>query len=197
MNFQRIIEHDSDEDVTEATLADHMDEIDDDLYILIISQIESALPVQDDPRTPASDSNVSFQHMPTTQHVRLPQLHLKTFNGDVSQWVAYINLFDAIVHQNPTLSSVLKFQYLLSTLTAEPLNLIKNLNISAANYPIVYQLLKDRYHNTCRLSTLHLNALLDLPNITIGNTKSLRNFLNMYAEHSHLLVHFNVTSPQQ
>lgn len=72
MNFQRIIEHGSDEDVTEATLADHMDEI-NDLYMSIISQIKSVLPVQDDPRTPASDSNVSFQHMPTTQHVRLPQ----------------------------------------------------------------------------------------------------------------------------
>lgn len=102
LNFQRIIEHGSDEDVTEATLADHMDEI-NDLYMSIISQIKSALPVQDDPRTPASDSNVSFQHMPTTQHVRLPQLDLKTFNGDVSQWVAYINLFDTTVHQNPTL----------------------------------------------------------------------------------------------
>lgn len=135
--------------------------------------------------------------MPTTQHVHLPQLDLKTFNGDVSQWVTYINLFDTTVHQNPTLSSVLKFQYLLSSLTAEPLNLIINLNISAANYPIVYQLLKDRYHSTHRLYTLHLNALLDLPNITIGNTKSLRNFLNLFAEHSQFSVHFNVTSPQQ
>lgn len=48
LNFQRTIEHGSDEDVTEATLADHMDEI-NDLYISIISQIESALPVLDDP----------------------------------------------------------------------------------------------------------------------------------------------------
>lgn len=100
---------------------------------------------------------------PAAQHVRLPLVDLKTFNGDVANWLAYINLFDATVHQNPALPSVLKFQYLLSSLTDEPLNLIKSLNISAVNYPIAYQLLKDRYHNSRRVSSLHLNGVLDLP----------------------------------
>jgi hypothetical protein len=188
-NCQRIIEHEG-EDISESELSSDIDSI-NDLYVEIVSQIESLLPPED-PLSPTSAANSSFQHMPSAQqHVRLPQLDLKTFNGDVSNWVAYINLFDATVHQNPTLSSVLKFQYLLSSLTDEPLSLIKSLNISAANYPIAYQLLRDRYHNARRLSTLHLNAILDLPNITVGHTKGLRNFLNSFAEHTQSLGALN------
>lgn len=129
----------------------------------IVSQIESLLPPED-PLSPTSAANTSFQNFPhTAQHVRLPQLDLKTFDGNVHNWVSYINLFDATVHHNPSLSSVVKFQYLLSSLKSEPLSLVKFMNISEANYPLAYQTLKNRYHNTRRLCTLHLNSILDLP----------------------------------
>lgn len=78
-------------------------------------------------------------------------------------------------------------QYLLSALSGEPQNLIKSLSISAANYPIAYQLLRDRYHNYRRLSTLHLNAVLDLPTRTVRNTHALRQFLNLFTEHTQSL----------
>lgn len=185
-NFQRIVEHGDTEEISEADLSNDVDSI-NDLYISVVSQIETLLPVEE-PQTPTSVANASFQNVPPiAQNVRLPQLDLKSFNGDVTTWVAYINLFDATVHQNHTLSSVIKFQYLLSSLTDEPLNLIKSMNISAANYPIAYELLRDRYHNPRRLSTLHLNAILDLPNVNSGNTKGLRTFLNLFAEHTQSL----------
>jgi hypothetical protein len=185
-NFNRILEHASDEDISEATLSQDQDEI-SDLFVLIVSQIESHLP-PDDPRTPGADSNTSFSSIHSApQHVRLPQLDLKTFSGDVSQWVSYINLYDATVHQNASLPSVIKMQYLLSSLSGEPQNLVKSLNISAANYPIAYQLLRDRYHNTRRLSTLHLNAILDLPNLSEGNIRALRQFINLFTEHTQSL----------
>lgn len=161
----------------------------------MVGQTESLLPA-DDPRTPLSEANVSFGSLQAVpQHVRLPQLNLNTFNGDTSQWVGFINLFDATVHQNTSLSSVIKMQYLLSALSGEPQNLIKSLSISAANYPIAYQLLRDRHHNTRCLSFLHLNAVLDLPTITTGNTHALRQFLNLFTEHTQSLsaLHFDIT----
>lgn len=96
-NFQRIVERGDREEVSEADLSADVDTI-NDLYIAVVSQIESLLP-PDDPLFPISAANVPFQHNmpPAAQHVRLPQVDLKTFNGDVANWVAYINLFDATV----------------------------------------------------------------------------------------------------
>lgn len=109
-NTQRIIEH-----ADESELATDIDSI-NDTYVAIVSQIESLLPPED-PLSPTSAANTSFQNLPhTAQQVRFPQLDLKTFDGNVHNWVSYINLFDAKVHHNPSLSSVVKFQYLLSSL---------------------------------------------------------------------------------
>lgn len=187
-NFQRILEHTSSEEAPEATLSKDQDEV-NDLYVLIASSIESLLPTPtDDPRTPSSETTVSTHAFPVPhQNVRLPQLELKTFDGTPNQWVSFINLFDTTVHHNASLSSVMKMQYLLSCLTHEPLNLIKSLNISAGNYIVAYNLLKDRYHNSRRLSTLHLNAILDLPSLSVGSTKTLRQFINLFLEHSQSL----------
>lgn len=65
-------------------------------------------------------------------------------------------------------------QYQVSALSGEPQNLIKSLSISAANYLITYQLLRDSYHNSRRLSTLYLIAVLGLPTVTLGKTHALR-----------------------
>lgn len=126
--------------------------------------------------------------------MRLPQLDLKIFDGQVKNGVAYINLFDATVHQNPSLTSVIKFQYLLSSLKDEPLSLIKSMNISAANYLLAYEILKNRYHNSRRLFTHHLNAILDFPNKTVGRTQGVRTFLSLFTEHTQSALSSDILS---
>lgn len=119
--------------------------------------------------------------------VRLPKLDLKTFDGNSSQWVSFINLFDTAIHKNMNISNVTKFQYLLSVLSGEPLSLVKSLNITEANYDVAYKLLHDRYHNPRRLTTLHLNQILDLPDVVATSIKTLRLFINLFHEHTQAL----------
>jgi hypothetical protein len=113
--------------------------------------------------------------------VRLPKLELKHFSGEPLEWVSFINLYDSSIHKNASLNAVTKFQYLLSAVSGEPLNLIKSLPISDANYTVAYDLLKDRYHSPRRLVTLHLNQILDLPSVN-HTPKQMRKFLNSYNE---------------
>lgn len=189
LNFQRILDYADEDEISEETLSKDMDEV-NDLYISVVAQIESILP-PDEPSSPASfrdEGNTSFRHASLTQPtVRLPQLDLKPFDGNIANWTTFINLFDTSVHHNSSLSSVNKMQYLLSVLSGDALNLIKSMQISAANYPIAYQLLKNRYQNSRRLITLHLNAILDLPSVSTGNTQGLRNFLNSFNENTQSL----------
>lgn len=185
-NLQRALNLTDDEAITDEVLVDDQDSI-NDLYAHILGIIETLLPVEE-PKTPSALSDVSMTaQVPSVSQVRLPKLDLQKFSGDLLTWTSFINLFDTTIHRNASLSAVMKFQYLLSVLIGEPLNLIKGLNLTTANYLIAYDLLRDRYHNTRRLQTLHLNQLLDLPQISSSSTKGLRLFVNQYTEHSQAL----------
>lgn len=187
LNLQRIIETD-DEKAEESVLSKDVDDI-NDLYVSISSLIETNIAL--DPTTPHSSahSDSTAPQFPTAivSGVKLPKLNLQTFDGSSLKWISFINLFDTTVHKSSSLSNVAKFQYLLSVLTGEPLNLVKSLNLTAANYLIAYQLLRDRYHNIRRLTTLHLNNLLDMPSVSHSNPKQLRGFITMFYEHSESL----------
>lgn len=186
VNLQRIIESESPE-AEEKILSNDVDNI-NDLYVRISSLIEThTVP---DPVTPQSThSDGASVQFPTAviTGVKLPKLNLQTFDGSPLKWISFINLFDTSVHKTTTLSNVAKFQYLLSVITGEPLNLVKSLNLTAANYLIAYQLLRDRYHNIRRLTTLHLNHILDLPSVSNSNPKQLRAFISTFYEHSESL----------
>lgn len=91
------------------------------------------------------------------------------------------------VHTNAWLNSVIKYQYLVSCLFKEPLNMIKVLHISAANYLTAYQTIHERYHNKSWLHSTHLNLLLDIPNLTPQYIKDLRRFITLFHEHTQSL----------
>uniref|UniRef100_A0A1B6KZV2 Integrase catalytic domain-containing protein n=1 Tax=Graphocephala atropunctata TaxID=36148 RepID=A0A1B6KZV2_9HEMI len=185
VNLQRVIESEQKE-ATEAILSKDQDDI-NDLYVEISSAIEvNVTPEPVSPQSTRSETSVQF---PTAviSGVKLPKLNLQTYDGSPLKWISFINLFDTTVHRNATLSNVAKFQYLLSVLEGEPLNLVKSLNLTAANYQIAYQLLRDRYHNTRRLTTLHLNHLLDMPSVPPSNSKQMRSFITTFYEHSESL----------
>lgn len=174
-----------DDPISDETLSQDQDEI-EALFSHINATIEVLLPPET-PKTPSALSEASTSSQTFASQVRLPKLDLQKFAGDPLTWTSFINLFDTTIHRNATLSSVMKFQYLLSVLSGEPLNLIKSLNLTAANYLVAYNLLRDRYHNSRRLQSLHLNQLLDLPNITASHLKGLRQFVNLFTEHSQAL----------
>ena len=48
--------------------------------------------------------------------VRLPKLQLQSFNGDLTKWTSFWELFECAVHANDELSDVEKFNYLNSLL---------------------------------------------------------------------------------
>uniref|UniRef100_A0A1B6DSA7 Uncharacterized protein n=1 Tax=Clastoptera arizonana TaxID=38151 RepID=A0A1B6DSA7_9HEMI len=123
--------------------------------------------------------------------LKLPKLELKRFNGDPIEWVSFINLFNSAIHENNTLTPVAKLQYLLSVLSNEPFNLIKSLPISDKNYEVAYNILKERYHSQRRLTSLHLNKILDLPTIH-HMAKQMCNFITIYSKNTENLKGLNI-----
>ena len=54
-----------------------------------------------------------FVHTVVPQ-VKIPKLSIKKFSGDLTKWVTFWDSFNSAIHSNPSLSSMNKFNYLMS-----------------------------------------------------------------------------------
>ncbi|CAG4971205.1 unnamed protein product [Colias eurytheme] len=93
---------------------------------------------------------------------RLPKLDLPHFGGDLSQWVAFINLFDSLVHNRCDLTPAQKLAYMLASLTGEAKGLVQHLELIDNNYSIARDLLMRRYQNIRRLADNHVAITADI-----------------------------------
>lgn len=93
----------------------------------------------------------------------LPKIQLAKFNGDFSKWGNFWGIFSALVDRRPDISNIIKFNYLLQSLTDEALEVVKGLNISEYNYVVAVQLLTERYGNTHKSQQLLIRRFNNLP----------------------------------
>ena len=101
----------------------------------------------------------------TLDHVRLPQIKLQSFNGDIDEWLSFRDLFTSLIHWKTDLAEVEKFHYLKGCLQGEPRALIDPLPITKANYPVAWEMLLRRYNNSKQLKKRQVQALFKLPKL--------------------------------
>ena len=136
------------------------------------SPIVSSLPLSSAPGMPPF-SGVAFPHTslptmmphPPSTHVivpqvKLPKLSIRKFNGDLTRWVTFWDSFSSSIHTKPTLSSVDKFNYLISLLDSAAAEAIAGLTITSANYDEAIATLKKRFGNPQLIVNRHMEALL-------------------------------------
>ena len=66
--------------------------------------------------------------------VKLPKLSLKRFNGDITQWSTFWDIFQSSIDGNSGLSNTDKFNYLKSLLEGSASEAVSGLKLTAANY---------------------------------------------------------------
>ncbi|XP_058448977.1 uncharacterized protein LOC131428935 [Malaya genurostris] len=98
-----------------------------------------------------------------SDHVRLPQIKLQSFDGNIDEWLSFRDLFTSLIHWKPELPEVEKFHYLKGCLQGEPKSLIDPLQITKANYQVAWDLLLKRYNNSKQLKRRQVQALFSLP----------------------------------
>lgn len=120
------------------------------------------------------------KHQPTTptkQKVKLPEINIPTFSGNISKWESFFQLFSALIIDSKDLTNIERFIYLKTFLQGEPLKLIETLNLTHDNFQIALDILIDRYQNQFATINFLINALIDLPNLTKCTSTSLRDFI--------------------
>ncbi|XP_055622324.1 uncharacterized protein LOC129765903 [Toxorhynchites rutilus septentrionalis] len=113
----------------------------------------------------------------THDRVRLPQIKLQTFDGNIEEWLSFRDLFKSLIHSKTDLPDVEKLHYLKGCLQGEPRCLIEPLQITAANYNIAWDALLKRYDNSKQLKRRQIQALFRLPTLSTESSEQLHALL--------------------
>ncbi|XP_076377131.1 uncharacterized protein LOC117220354 [Megalopta genalis] len=108
--------------------------------------------------------------------VRLPTIKLPTFKGDCEQWIRFRDTFTSLVHDSDRLNDIDRFNYLTSALSGSAARVIESYSVSASNYKLAWERLRERYDNPRLLVNHHLNSLLDLEQLKRPCSKGLSEF---------------------
>lgn len=175
-------EAEGEDDYVADTVTKFQDEI-SELYVSANSYIKSFLPSPPRESPVLENSNASdMERDEALSVVRLPRLELPTFRGDFSSWMVFFNVFSTTILENTKISDVQKFQYLITSLQGPALTVVSQLPLTAPNFKIAWELLCKRFHNKRRLASIHLNKIVDLPNVPKNSLNCLRQFLSSYHE---------------
>lgn len=134
------------------------------------------------PVSPRTSSSSTFTaHSPVqSSHVRLPDIKLPNFAGNLDQWLNFHDLFVSLVHSSHELSNIQKFYYLRSSLSGEALKLVQTIAISANNYQVAWNLLLDHYQNPLRLKQSYVDALFEFPSIKRESSTELHSLVEKF-----------------
>ncbi|XP_053691478.1 uncharacterized protein LOC128739993 [Sabethes cyaneus] len=113
-------------------------------------------------------------------HVRLPQIKLQSFDGNIDEWLSFRDLFTSLIHFKAELPDVEKFHYLKGCLQGEPKSLIDPLQITRANYTIAWNTLLKRYNNSKQLKKRQVQSLFQLPTVLKESANELHSLLESF-----------------
>lgn len=91
--------------------------------------------------------------------VKLPEIKLPSFDGNIKDWPAFRDSFRSLIASNPQLSNVDKFSYLLSTLSKEAKRVVEVIEVTSDNYVVAWDLLEKRYENKYLIVKSYVEAL--------------------------------------
>lgn len=120
----------------------------------------------------------TFIHRENVPKVKLPTIHIPMFDGDISSFPSWCSLYKELVHTSDQLTDIQKFSYLKSYLRGSALACVETIAFTAANYPLAFKSLTDRYGKKRILACTLMNKLLDFKPLTNDSISGLQNFLD-------------------
>ncbi|XP_053968885.1 uncharacterized protein LOC128870303 [Anastrepha ludens] len=158
MKCQSKIEEIDEEDIARGEL--------EDLIVETKSVIKSILA-----RNKSSIAETSFV---APHSSRLPKMSLPKFKGEYSEFKNFMSLFESLVHNDPTIPDIEKFNHLVNCLSGEALGTVKAFQMSDENYSKALASLK-------KPSALSLRTMIDTVSavydslLSLGDEKNIAN----------------------
>lgn len=100
--------------------------------------------------------------------LKLDALQLPTFNGDLTTWIAFRDQYMDLVHNNPNLTSVIKFHLLKTHLRGLASDAINGFKLSSSDYKAAWFVLTKRYDQ--KIIDEYINKFSQLPPLPANRT---------------------------
>ena len=111
----------------------------------------------------------------TISGVKLPKLEVPTFDGNLMNWAAFWERFDALIHSRKGVDDAEKLTYLRQALQDGPArHVIGGLSQTAKNYEEAIKCLHERYDRPRLIHEAHVRAIIDVSSLKDGNGRELR-----------------------
>uniref|UniRef100_A0A182ND73 Integrase_H2C2 domain-containing protein n=1 Tax=Anopheles dirus TaxID=7168 RepID=A0A182ND73_9DIPT len=124
-------------------------------------------------------------------NVRLPKIELPTFDGDSTKWLTFRDRFVAMIDSSADIPSILKLQYLLSSLKGDAGMLFEHTSLTADNYEVTWAALLKRYDNPRTLIREYYRKIHHLPSVTSDNVNDLAQLVDEFMRHVNGLKKLN------
>ena len=111
--------------------------------------------------------HVSVSSSDIASKTNLPKLNLPVFNGNVTEWTTFWDLYDVAINSNDSLSPVQKFTHLRTLVSHSAKDAVAGLTLSDANYDEAIKILKDRFENRENIISKHMEELVNLGSLVV------------------------------
>ena len=159
-------------------------------------------PTSEGGQTETVSSHIASAHISTSPQpqtasprVKLPKLEFKKFDGDVTKWCTFWDTYEASIHNNTSIATIDKFNYLISFLEKAASEAIAGLSVTTANYEEAIAILKGRFGNKQMIINKHMEGLLNMAPVTFNHDlKGLRRIYDSVEVHVRGLKALGVSS---
>lgn len=131
----------------------------------------SALWGEEQNEQPSNEENQKpaiSQQRPTERAIvtlKLDKVTLPTFNGDLTTWEEFRDMFEYLVDSSTKLSDIVKFHQLRTYLRGEAYDTIRGYRMTSKNYKNAWRDLKRRYDHQDEIINSYIRAFLGAPAI--------------------------------
>lgn len=98
-------------------------------------------------------------------HINLPKISLPHFDGNIINWRSFRDTFTSLVHENPNLTNIERFHYLISSVSGTGSAVVRSVPLSDTNYAVAWRALHDRFNNIRLIVHAHLDKLFGFSRI--------------------------------
>ncbi|XP_043864991.1 uncharacterized protein LOC116804732 [Drosophila mojavensis] len=109
---------------------------------------------------------------------KLPRLALPTFDGNYADYKNFSALFNQMVDQQNSLSTIEKFNQLISCLKGPALETVKAFQITPENYRKALERLNQRYDNPTLVFLDNISSLFMLKSVSKSNSQEIRSLID-------------------
>jgi len=106
--------------------------------------------------------------------MKLPAISAPSFDGNLQNWVSFLDTFNAMFHNNSSLAEVQRLHYLKSCLTGSAAEVIRTIPTTEENYQMAYNTLIERYENKSLIIQSHIRSLFSTAQVSQPSATELR-----------------------